>query len=149
MWQWRYWLMMGLLLVGLIGLIPNQSLLPSQWKILQAVAIPLQPSAVVLPTVVLPTPAASTAPVVDSAVVPTLLPGVALEVTQVHGLVAAQQMMYRLHAIGLRAYYLRGDQLFENTYSIWIGPYWSTTEAQADMRSLAALGWTVRPANFL
>lgn len=56
--------------------------------------------------------------------------------------VDALAQVKRLQAQGFRAYY--DKRIGTETYQIWVGPYRDATEAQADMRSLAALSLSSR-----
>ncbi len=145
--RWRFWLMMSLLLCGGIGLLPNQSMPQGQWQTPASVIIPM-PASSVTQFIAPPTTSMSSSHV-ESAVAADLPASVTLDLGRVTSLVAAEQAITRLYAKNLHAYYTREAPPFENSYHIWVGPYWSAMDAKADVRSLPALLSSAQIVSFL
>ena len=130
--RWQLGLMLGLLIAGWIDLSPDANLPQAQWQTPASVAIPPRPTS--WPSLVAPT-AVTVVAKIESAV----STGVVLELGKFNDLSVVEKLMTRLTAEKLRAYYTRHSAPEENTYRVCVGPYWSTMDAKADVRSWPTL----------
>jgi cell division septation protein DedD len=142
--QWQLWLMIGLLIAGWMGMSPDAQLPQAQWQTTASVAIPPLPTP-------LPGLLASTAiePAATAKLNSVLSASVLLDLGNVNDLEAAQKLLKRLTAEKLRAQYTRNPPPEENTYRVWVGPYWSAMDAKPDVRSCPTLLTGAQVVKFL
>lgn len=131
--QWQLWLMIGLLIAGWMGMSPDAQLPQAQWQTPASVAIPALPTT--LPGLLASTASEPAATKLDSALPASVL----LDLGKVNDLEAVQKLLKQLRAEKLRAHYTRNPPPEDNTYRVWVGPYWSAMDAKPDVRSCPTL----------